>query len=152
MNEFWVDDRREHAVVREVMDAVMSGTPGELARHFAPGAVFTNRSNVGMIDAPWFDRLEGEYRLAGEDEARAFLAELFRRARYIAYELRGIIVDGDAAAARCDWTRQDADDGSLITGTAMYWFAFTTDGRIRSLETVASVHSVIPARREVETI
>ena len=151
MDEFWTDDRKEHGVVREVMEAVMSGTPGQIAKLFAPGAVFSNRSNAGMIDAPWFDRLEGEYRFAGQDEAKAFLAELMRRTRYIAYESRGILVDGDAAASRCDWTRQDESDGSLITGTTMYWFSFTSDGRIRSVETVGSVHSVIPARREVET-
>lgn len=152
MEEFWIDDRPEHAVIREVMEAVMSSKQGAIARHFAPGAVFSNRSNAGMIDAPWFDRLEGEYRLAGEEEARAFLSELLRRAKYISYDLRGILVDGDAAASRCDWTRQDEADGSLVTGTTMYWFTFTSDRRIRSIETVASVHSVIPARREMEAV
>lgn len=152
MDEFWIDERPEHAVIREVMEAVMSSAQGEIARHFAPGAVFSNRSNAGMIDAPWFGRLEGEYRLAGEEEARAFLSELMRRTRYISYELRGILVDGESGASRCDWTRQDEADGSLVTGTTMYWFSFTSDRRIRSVETVGSVHSVIPARRSVEAV
>ncbi|WP_185983412.1 nuclear transport factor 2 family protein [Aureimonas mangrovi] len=150
MNEFWIDDRREHRVVREVMQAVMSsGSAEDISRHFAPGAVFSSRSNAGVIDAPWFGRMEGEYRLASQNEARAFLSELMKRARYISFETRGILVDGESAASRCDWTRQDESDGSLVTGTTMYWFSFTSDGRIRSVETVASVHSVIPARRDL---
>lgn len=147
MNEFWTDHRQEHAVVREVMEAVLSGKPGDVARHFAPGAVFSNRSNAGIIDAPWFDRMEGEYRLAGQDEAKAFVSELLKRASYISFEPRGVIVDGDSAASRCDWTRQDERDGSLVTGTTMYWFSFTSDARIRAIESIGSVHSVIPARR-----
>ncbi|MFD2236213.1 nuclear transport factor 2 family protein [Aureimonas populi] len=147
MEDFWTDDRREHAVVRAVMEAVMTGKAGEIARHFAPGAVFSNRSNAGLIDAPWYDRMEGEYRLAGETEAKAFVGELLKRSRYISFEQRGIIVDGDAAASRCDWTREDERDGSLVTGTTMYWFSFTSDARIRAIETIGSVHSVLPARR-----
>lgn len=135
------------AVVRNVIDAVMAGPSASVSRYFAPGAIFANRSNAGIIDAPWFDRLEGEYRLNGEDEAKSFLAELMRRASYISYEPRGLVVEDDEAAARCDWTRQNTTDGSLVTGTTMYWFAFTSDGRIRSIETMGSIHSVIPARR-----
>src|SRR3954464_4039574 len=92
------------SILRDVMDSVMSGTMGSIARHFAPGAVFSNRSNAGIIDAPWFDRLEGEFRLSGEDEAKAFLNELMKRATYISYEERGAIVEDDQAACRCDWT------------------------------------------------
>lgn len=137
---------RQRAIVKDVMDAVMSGTMGSVARHFAPGAVFTNRSNAGIIDAPWFDRMEGEFRLGGEDEAKSFLSELMRRATYISYAERGIIVEQDEAASRCDWTRRDDRNGSLVTGTTMYWFAFTSDCRIRSIETIGSIHSVIPAK------
>ena len=118
---------------------------GSVARHFAPGAVFSNRSNAGIIDAPWFDRLEGEFRLSGEDEAKSFLSELMKRATYISYEERGAIVEDDQAACRCDWTRRDERNGSLVTGTTMYWFTFTSDVRIRSIETIGSIHSVIPA-------
>ena len=38
-----------------------------------------------------------------------------------------------------------------MTGTTMYWFGFTSDGRIRSIETIASIHSVISARRNDES-
>jgi hypothetical protein len=133
------------SILRDVMDSVMSGTMGSIARHFAPGAVFSNRSNAGIIDAPWFDRMEGEFRLSGEDEAKAFLNELMKRATYISYEERGAIVEDDQAACRCDWTRRDERNGSLVTGTTMYWFTFTSDVRIRSIETIGSIHSVIPA-------
>ncbi|WP_427024164.1 nuclear transport factor 2 family protein [Aureimonas ureilytica] len=142
--------QRKRIVVKEIMDAVMSGSSGSIARHFAPGAIFSNKNNAGVIDAPWFDRMEGEYRLAGEEEAKSFLNELLRRASYISYKPRGTIVEDDDAASRCDWTRQD-ENGSLVTGTTMYWFGFTSDGRIRSIETIASIHSVISARRNDET-
>ena len=145
MGEFPMDAQKRRAVVREVMNAVMSGTPGSIARHFAPGAVFSNKSNAGIIDAPWFDRMEGEYRLHGEEEAKSFLAALLKRATYISYEPRGTVIEGDEAASRCDWTRRDETNGSLVTGTTMYWFDFTSDGRIRSIETIGSIHSVIPA-------
>jgi hypothetical protein len=128
------------------MDAVMSGATGSIARHFAPGAIFSNKNNAGIFDAPWFDRMEGEYRLNGEEEAKSFLNELLKRASYISYKPRGTIVEDENAASRCDWTRQD-ENGSLVTGTTMYWFGFTSDGRIRSIETIASIHSVISARR-----
>jgi len=147
MGEFPVDAQRKRTVVREVMNAVMSGTPGSIARHFAPGAVFSNKSNAGIIDAPWFDRMEGEYRLHGEEEAKSFLAALLKRATYISYEPRGTVIEGDEAASRCDWTRRDETNGSLVTGTTMYWFDFTSDDRIRSIETIGSIHSVIPAVR-----
>lgn len=142
-------DRQQalRSVVRSVMDAVMANGTGSVSQFFAPGAVFVNRSNAGIIDAPWYDRLEGEYRLSGETEVRSYLAELMKRATYISYETRGLVVEEDEAAARCDWTRQQASDGSLVTGTTMYWFSFTSDGRVRSIETLGSIHSVIPARR-----
>ncbi|MET0597682.1 MAG: nuclear transport factor 2 family protein [Mesorhizobium sp.] len=147
MGEFSTDAQRRRAVVKEIMDAVMSGTSGTIARYFAPGAVFSNKNNAGIIDAAWFDRMEGEYRLNGEEEAKAFLNELLKRATYISYKPRGTIVEGDEAASRCDWTREDEQNGSLVTGTTMYWFGFTSDGRIRSIETIGSIHSVIAARR-----
>ncbi|WP_062217587.1 nuclear transport factor 2 family protein [Aureimonas sp. D3] len=146
MGETSDDAQRKRMVVKEIMDAVMSGAAGSVAQHFAPGAIFSNKNNAGVIDAPWFDRMEGEYKLTGEDEAKSFLNELLRRASYISYKARGTVVEDDEAASRCDWTRQD-DSGSLVTGTTMYWFGFTSDGRIRSIETIASIHSVISARR-----
>lgn len=146
MGEFSTDAQKKRAVVKEVMDAVMSGTPGSIARHFAPGARFSNKNNAGIIDAPWFDRMEGEYRLNGEEEAKSFLAALLKRATYISYEPRGTLIEGDEGASRCDWTREDESNGSLVTGTTMYWFGFTSDGRIRSIETLGSIHSVIRAR------
>lgn len=146
MSEFHADAERKRSVVKEVMDAVMSGSPGSISRHFAPGAVFSSRNNAGMLNAPWFDRMEGEYRLSGEEEAKSFLSELLKRASYISYEPRGTLVEGDEAASRCDWTRRDDRDGTLVTGTTMYWFSFTSDGRIRSIETLGSIHSVIPSR------
>ncbi|MCW4116217.1 nuclear transport factor 2 family protein [Aurantimonas sp. MSK8Z-1] len=136
---------KRRSVLREVMDAVMSGKPGNVARHFAPGAVVSSRSNAGSFDAPWFERLEGEFRLGGEPEAKAFLSELMRRATFISYTLRGIIIEDDQGASRCDWTKRDERDGSLVIGTTMYWFAFTSDDRIRSIESIGSIHSVIPA-------
>ncbi|WP_102961180.1 nuclear transport factor 2 family protein [Mangrovicella endophytica] len=138
-------DRRRNLLI-EVLDAMMSGNPGKITSYFAPGAVISTRSNAGIIDAPWFDRMEGEFRLQGEEEAKSFLSELLRRATYISYELRGIVVEQDDAASRCNWTRRDERNGSLVTGTTMYWFSFTTDGRIRSIETIGSIHSVIPAK------
>jgi len=147
MGEFSTDGQRKRAVIKEIMDAVMSGASGSIARHLAPGAIFSNKSNAGIIDAPWFSRMEGEYRLQGEDEAKAFLNELLRRATYISYKPRGTLIEDDEAASRCDWTRQDESNGSLVTGTTMYWFGFTSDGRIRSIESIASIHSVIPAQR-----
>ncbi|KTQ95428.1 hypothetical protein NS365_18915 [Aureimonas ureilytica] len=146
MGETSDDAQRKRMVVKDIMDAVMSGAAGSVAQHFAPGAIFSNKNNAGVIDAPWFDRMEGEYKLTGEDEAKSFLNELLRRASYISYKARGTVVEDDEAASRCDWTRQD-DSGSLVTGTTMYWFGFTSDGRIRSIETIASIHSVISARR-----
>ena len=146
MGETSDDAQRKRMVVKDIMDAVMSGAAGSVAQHFAPGAIFSNKNNAGVIDAPWFDRMEGEYRLSGEEEAKSFLNELLRRASYISYKPRGTVVEQDEAASRCDWTRQD-DSGSLVTGTTMYWFGFTSDGRIRSIETIASIHSVISARR-----
>ena len=141
------DTEARRQVVEAVMDAVMSGTPGNIALHFAPGAVFSQRSNAAMADAPWFGRMEGEFRLQGEAEASAFLQELMKRTEYISYEPRGIVCEFDEAASRCDWTRRDDKTGTLITGTTMYWFAFTMDGRIRSIETIGSIHSVMAARR-----
>ncbi|WP_062230959.1 hypothetical protein [Aureimonas sp. N4] len=146
MGETSDDAQRKRMVVKDIMDAVMSGAAGSVAQHFAPGAIFSNKNNAGVIDAPWFDRMEGEYKLTGEDEAKSFLNELLRRASYISYKPRGTVVEQDEAASRCDWTRQD-DSGSLVMGTTMYWFGFTSDGRIRSIETIASIHSVISARR-----
>ena len=141
------DSGARRQVVEAVMDAVMSGSPGNIARHFAPGAVFSQRSNAAMADAPWFGRMEGEFRLQGEEEATAFLQELMKRTNYISYEPRGIVCELDEAASRCDWTRRDEKTGTLITGTTMYWFAFTSDERIRSIETIGSIHSVIPLRK-----
>lgn len=138
------------AVLKEVMDAVMSGTVGSVSRHFAPGAVFSSRSNAGIIDAPWFDRMEGDFRLSGEEEAKSFLTELLRRTTYISYAERGTIVEGEEAASRCDWTRRDERNGSLVTGTTMYWFTFTSDARIRGIETIVSIHSVIPSKPREE--
>lgn len=151
MGETSEDAQRKRIVVKEIMDAVMSGSSGSIARHFAPGAVFSNKNNAGIFDAPWFDRMEGEYRLHGEEEAKSFLNELLKRASYISYKPRGTIVEDENAASRCDWTRQD-ENGSLVTGTTMYWFGFTSDGRIRSIETIASIHSVISARRNDATV
>ncbi|WP_156381460.1 nuclear transport factor 2 family protein [Aurantimonas sp. Leaf443] len=140
------DTDAKRLVVEEVMEAVMAGRQGAIARHFGPGAVFNQRMNAGT-DAPWYGRLEGEFRLHGEEEAKAFLDELIRRTSYISYEQRGILVEDDCAASRCNWTRLDEKTGTLITGTTMYWFAFTSDDRIRSIETIGSIHSVIPSRR-----
>ncbi|WP_182085347.1 nuclear transport factor 2 family protein [Aureimonas sp. ME7] len=147
MGEFATEAQRRRGVIREIMDAAMSGAAGSIARHFAPGAVFSNRNNAGIIDAPWFNRMEGEYRLSGEEEAKSFLNELLRRATYISYKPRGTVVEDDEGASRCDWTRQDESNGSLVTGSTMYWFSFTSDGRIRSIETIGVIHSVIAARR-----
>ncbi|WP_062206218.1 nuclear transport factor 2 family protein [Aureimonas sp. AU12] len=152
MGEFSSEAQKRRAVVKEIMDAVMSGSSGTIARYFAPGAVFSNKNNAGIIDAPWFDRMEGEYRLNGEEEAKSFLNALLKRATYISYKPRGTIVEGDDAASRCDWTRQDESNGSLVTGTTMYWFGFTSDGRIRSIETIGSIHSVIAARRSENSV
>lgn len=152
MGEFSSDAHKRRAVVKEIMDAVMSGSSGSIARYFAPGAVFSNKNNAGIIDAPWFDRMEGEYKLNGEEEAKSFLNALLKRATYISYKPRGTIVEGDEAASRCDWTRQDESNGSLVTGTTMYWFGFTSDGRIRSIETIGSIHSVIAARRSENSV
>ena len=147
------DDRDgKRAIVREVMEAVMAPDRASfgavsITRHFAPGAVISQRSNAAMADAPWFDRFEGEFRLHGEVEARAFFEEMLKRTSYISYEPRGIVCDEDAAASRCDWTRRDEKTGTLITGTTMYWFSFTSDDRIRAIESIGSIHSVIPSRR-----
>ncbi|WAJ30546.1 nuclear transport factor 2 family protein [Antarcticirhabdus aurantiaca] len=145
------DADRMREVVSEVMDAVMSGKGTAIAAHLAPGALFTNRSNAGAFDAPWFDRLEGEYRLAGPEEVKSFMAELMQKATYLSYEQRGILVEDGEAASRCDWTRLYEKDGTVVTGTTMYWFAFTSDFRIRSIESIGSIHSVIPSRRGAET-
>lgn len=151
MSDFHDHADAMRAVLKDVMDAVMSGRMGSVSRHFAPGSVFSSRSNAGIIDAPWFDRLEGEFRLNGEEEAKSFLSELLRRATYISYEERGIIVEGEEGASRCNWTRRDERNGSLVTGTTMYWFTFTSDSRIRGIEAIVSIHSVIPSlpREEV---
>ena len=150
MSDFHDHADTKRAVLKEVMDAVMAGTVGNITRHFAPGAVFSSRSNAGIIDAPWFDRMEGEFRLNGEEEAKSFLSELLRRATYISYEERGTIVEGEEAASRCNWTRRDERNGSLVTGTTMYWFTFTSDLRLRGIETIVSIHSVIPSRTRDE--
>ena len=140
------DADRKRAVLREVLGALMSGKMGVASRHFAPGLVFSNRSNAGVIDAPWFDRLEGDFRLSGEEEARAFLGEFMRRAKYISYEERGLVIEEDSAASLYNWTRRDERDGTLVTGTTMYWFNFTSDARIRYVETISSIHSVFPMK------
>ena len=152
MSEFHDHAERMRIVLKEVMDAVMSGTVGNITRHFAPGAVFSSRSNAGIIDAPWFDRMEGEFRLNGEEEAKSFLSELLRRSTFISYEERGIVVEGEEAASRCNWTRRDERNGSLVTGTTMYWFTFTSDTRIRGIETIVSIHSVIPSMTREEVV
>ncbi|SKA12236.1 nuclear transport factor 2 family protein [Consotaella salsifontis] len=136
---------RKREILKEVLDAVLGGKASSLARHFAPGAVFTNRSNASLNDAPWFARLEGDFRFPSEDDAKSFLDELLRRASYISYELRGTIIEEDQGASRCDWTKRDERDGSLITGTTMWWFSFTSDNRIRAVESIGSIHSVVPA-------
>lgn len=140
-------EEAKRAIVERVMDAVMARSSESIAELFAPGARFSQRSNAAAGDAPWFDRLEGEFRLAGVEEAKAFFTEMMKRTAYLSYDLRGIVCEGDEAASRCEWTRRDEKTGTLITGTTMYWFAFTSDNRIRSIETVGSIHSVIPARR-----
>ncbi|MEF2072878.1 nuclear transport factor 2 family protein [Consotaella aegiceratis] len=146
MSEIIEDETaKKRAILKEVLDAVLAGKGMSLSRHFAPGAVFTSRSNASLIDAPWFARMEGEYRFSGEEEAKSFLDELLRRANYISYELRGSIIEQDEAASRCDWTKRDERDGSLVTGTTMWWFTFTSDCRIRSIESIGSIHSVVPA-------
>ncbi|EAS50680.1 hypothetical protein SI859A1_00803 [Aurantimonas manganoxydans SI85-9A1] len=145
--QFMVDTAVTRRIVEEVMEAVMAGAAGSIARHFVPGAMVSQRSNAAMSDAPWFGRMEGEFRLQGEEEARAFFDEMLKRTTYISYDLRGIVCEDDNAASRCDWTRRDEKTGTLITGTTMYWFAFTSDARIRSIETIGSIHSVIPLRK-----
>jgi len=125
------DTDAKRAVVEEVMEAVMAGSGGTIARHFAPGAKVSQRSNAEQSDMPWFGRMEGE----------------FERTTYLSYELRGLVCEMDEAASRCDWSRRDDKTGTLITGTTMYWFTFTSDNRIRSIETIGSIHSVIPSRK-----
>ncbi|MEF2552756.1 nuclear transport factor 2 family protein [Aurantimonas sp. A2-1-M11] len=142
-----VDKAATRRIVEEVMEAVMAGTAGSIALHFAPGAMVSQRSNAAMSDSPWFGRMEGEFRLQGENETRAFFDEMLKRTTYISYEMRGIVCEDDNAASRCDWTRRDEKTGTLITGSTMYWFGFTSDGRIRSIETIGSIHSVIPLRK-----
>jgi hypothetical protein len=137
---------RKRAVLREVLGALMTGKVGVVSRHFAPGLVFSNRSNAGVIDAPWFDRLEGDFSLTGEAEARSFLVELMRRAKYIDHEERGVVIEGDSAASLYNWTRRNDKDGTLVTGTTMYWLTFTSDDRIRYVETISSIHSIFPAK------
>ncbi|WP_206452846.1 nuclear transport factor 2 family protein [Aurantimonas marina] len=141
------DSDAKRAVVEEVMEAVMAGAAGSIARHFAPGATISQRSNAEQSDTPWFGRMEGEFRLHGHEQARAFFDEMLKRTSYISYELRGLVCEMDEAASRCDWSRRDEKTGTLITGTTMYWFAFTSDNRIRSIETIGSIHSVIPSRK-----
>lgn len=138
------------AIVEEVMDAVMSGTAGTIARHFAPGATVSQRSNAALSDAPWFGRMEGEFQLPGEDEAKAFFEELLKRSAYISYELRGLVCEDDDAASLCDWTRRDETNGTLITGSTMYWFSFNGDDRIRLIETIGSIQSVLPLANDGE--
>ncbi|MEX6508589.1 nuclear transport factor 2 family protein [Jiella sp. M17.18] len=142
-----VDQERKRAVVEDVMEAVMSGTVGSISRHFIPGAVISQRSNAALSDEPWFGRMEGQFRLAGEAETKAFFDELLKRTSYISYELRGIVCEFDEAASRCDWTRLDEASGTLITGTTMYWFSFSSDDRIRAIESIGSIHSVIASRK-----
>jgi|GEM_PF-2628127 len=141
------DTDAKRAVVEEVMEAVMAGSGGTIARHFAPGAKVSQRSNAEQSDMPWFGRMEGEFELQGEEQARAFFDEMFKRTTYLSYELRGLVCEMDEAASRCDWSRRDDKTGTLITGTTMYWFTFTSDNRIRSIETIGSIHSVIPSRK-----
>ncbi len=141
------DTDAKRAVVEEVMEAVMAGAGGTIARHFAPGAKVSQRSNAEQSDMPWFGRMEGEFELQGEEQARAFFDEMFKRTTYLSYELRGLVCELDEAASRCDWSRRDDKTGTLITGTTMYWFTFTSDDRIRSIETIGSIHSVIPSRK-----
>ena len=145
MNDIHADADCKREIVKSIMNAVMSGTVGSIAGHLAPSAVFSNRSNAGIIDAPWFGRMEGEFKLNGEPEAKAFLGELLKRASYISYEDRGVVVEDDQAACICDWTRRDERNGSLVTGTTMYWFVFNSNLQIRSIETIGSIHSVIPS-------
>ena len=133
--------------VEEVMTAVMSGKIGAIARHFYPGAVVSQRSNAALSGEPWFERMEGEFQLRGEGETRAFIEELLKRSSYLTFELRGVICEGGEAASRCDWSRRDDNSGALLTGTTMYWFGFTGDDRIRTLETLGAIHSVIPMKR-----
>lgn len=142
-----VDIQLRRAIVEQVMDAVMAGKTGTIARHFAPGAKVSQRSNAALAEEPWFGRMEGEFRLEGEAETQAFFDELLKRTAYISYELRGLVCEDDDAASRCDWTRRDDKTGTLITGTTMYWFAFNGDDRIRSIETIGSIHSVMPPSR-----
>ncbi|MDY8107873.1 nuclear transport factor 2 family protein [Fulvimarina sp. 2208YS6-2-32] len=139
-------DQKRH-VVEDVMRAVMTGETGSIAKRFYPGAQVLQRSNAGATDAPWFERMEGEFFLAGEEETGAFLQELLKRASYLSYEIRGLICEDDEAASRCDWSRRDDDTGTLVTGTTMYWFTFSSDNRIKSLETLGAIHSVLPRRR-----
>ena len=141
-----VDTQTRRAIVEQVMDAVMAGKTGTIARLFAPGAKVSQRSNAALAEEPWFGRMEGEFHLRGETEAQAFFDELLKRTAYISYELRGLICEDDDAASHCDWTRRDEKTGTLITGTTMYWFAFNGEDRIRSIETIGSIHSVMPSR------
>ncbi|WP_152048059.1 nuclear transport factor 2 family protein [Aureimonas psammosilenae] len=140
------DAERKRAVLREVLEALMSGKLGVVSRHFAPGVMFSNRSNAGVIDGPWFGRLEGDFRLAGEAETRSFLNELMQKAKYISYEERGLVIEQDSAASLCNWMRRNEKDGTLVSGTTMWWFFFTSDSRIRYVESISSIHSVLPAR------
>ncbi|MER0237734.1 nuclear transport factor 2 family protein [Fulvimarina sp. MAC8] len=140
-----LNERRRAA--EDVMRAVMTGEIGSIARRFYPGAVFLQRSNAGVIDAPWFERMEGEFHLAGEEETSAFLQELMKRASYMSYETRGLVCEDDEAASRCDWSRRDENTKTIVTGTTMYWFSFASDDRIKSLETVSAIHSVLPRRK-----
>ena len=95
-----VDTAVTRKIVEEVMEAVMAGAAGSIARHFVPGAMVSQRSYAAMSDAPWFGRMEGEFRLQGEEEARAFFDEMLKRTTYISYELRGIVCEDDNAASR----------------------------------------------------
>ena len=140
-----IDERRLAA--EDVMRAVMTGEIGSIANRFYPGAQVLQRSNAGATDAPWFERMEGEFLLAGEEETTAFLQELLKRASYLSYEVRGLVCEDDEAASRCDWSRRDEDTGTIVTGTTMYWFTFSSDNRIKTLETLGAIHSVLPRRK-----
>ena len=107
-------------------------------------AVEAYKAGAKFVDVSWFDGMEGDFRLASEAEARAFLEEVMRRATFISYEDRGLIVEEDDAAGRYNWTRRDERSGSILTGTTVYWFSFTSDFRIRSVETIGYIHSVLP--------
>ncbi|RFC65417.1 nuclear transport factor 2 family protein [Fulvimarina endophytica] len=141
------DQQERRRAANEVMRAVMTGRVGSIANRFHPGAVFQQRTNAGATDAPWFERMEGEFHLSGEAETQAFLGELLKRSSYLSYEIRGLILEADDAASRCDWSRRDEDTGTIVTGTTMYWFSFAGDDRIRSVETLGAIHSVLPRRK-----